>query len=154
MPIDQKLHYAYNNEHVDCTKEGFIMAPVTFTPEEGNAALEAAYQGARDDNWDGAGSRRVEHSTYKYALQFLQLLQGFSCRIALPDITADTDGEILFDWDEGRRRVFAVSVGRDGTLTFAGLFGHNKSHGREPFYGALPKAIESGLERLSMYADS
>jgi hypothetical protein len=31
------------------------MAPITFTPEEGKAALEAAYQGARDDNWDGAG---------------------------------------------------------------------------------------------------
>jgi hypothetical protein len=33
------------------------MAPITFTPEEGKAALEAAYQGARDDNWDGAGFR-------------------------------------------------------------------------------------------------
>jgi len=130
------------------------MAPMTFTLEAGNAALEAAYQGARYDNWDGAGSKRVEHSTYLYALQFLQLLQGFPYRIALPDITADTDGEILFDWDQGRRQVFAVSVGRDGTLTFAGLFGHDKPHGREPFHGALPKTIEFGLERVSMYAGS
>ena len=43
------------------------MAPVTITPEGGKAALEAAYLAARDDNWDGAGSKRVEHGTYGYA---------------------------------------------------------------------------------------
>lgn len=127
------------------------MAPVTFTPEEGKAALEAAYQGARDDNWDGAGSKRVEYSTYNYAQQFLQFLPNY---MALPDIVADTDGEILFEWDYGPRQVFAISIGRDGTLSYAGLFDRNKVHGSEPFSGALPSAILNGFELLSKHVGS
>jgi hypothetical protein len=129
-------------------KEGFIVAPITFTPEEGKAALEAAYQGARDDNWDGAGSKRVEYSTYGYAQQFLQFLPN---NMALPEIVADTDGEILFEWDYGPRQVFSISIGRHGTLSYAGLFDRNKVHGREPFSGALPPAILHGFELLSKH---
>jgi hypothetical protein len=130
------------------------MAPITFTPEGGKAALEAAYLAARDDNWDGAGSKRVEPSTYGYAQQFLQFLPTLPIlpnNMALPEIVADTDGEILFEWDYGPRRVFSISIGRDGTLSYAGLFDRNKVHGREPFSGALPPAILHGFELLSKH---
>jgi hypothetical protein len=109
-------------------------------------ALDAAYAAAQVDNWDGEGSTRVEPSTYAYASQFIRL---FPSTAPLPDITADTDGEILFEWDQGRRRTFSVSVGRDGTLTFAGLFGHTKIHGTEHLREALPVVISDYLARLS-----
>jgi hypothetical protein len=109
-------------------------------------ALAAAYLAAQVDDWDGSGSRRVEPSTYAYADQFLRLLPNPA---SLPDITVDSDGEILFEWDQGRRQVFSVSVGRDGTLTYAGLFGHNKTHGTEHFREALPSIISDCLERLA-----
>jgi hypothetical protein len=109
-------------------------------------ALAAAYPAARADGWDGAGSARVEPSTYVYADQFLRLLPSSA---SLPDITVDNDGEIIFEWDQGRRQVFSVSVGRDGTLTFAGLFGHTKIHGTEHLREALPSVISACLERLS-----
>ena len=124
------------------------MAPIAFTPEKGKAALDAAYQGARDDNWDGAGSKRVEDSTYTYAQQLLQFLPN---NMAIPDIVADTDGEILFEWDYGPRQVFAISIGRDGILSYAGLFDHDKVQGRAPFSGALPSAIRNGFELLSKH---
>jgi hypothetical protein len=109
-------------------------------------ALDTAYATAQVENWDGEGSARVEPSTYVYASQFIRLLPSTA---PLPDITADTDGEILFEWDQGRRRIFSVSVGRDGTLTFAGLFGHAKIHGTEHLREALPVAISDYLTRLS-----
>jgi len=108
-------------------------------------ALDAAYEVAQVENWDGEGSARVEPSTYIYARQFLRLLPS---TVPLPDITADTDGEILFEWDQGRRRIFSISVGRDGTLTFAGLFGHTKMHGTEHLREALPMVISDYLARL------
>ncbi len=108
--------------------------------------LAAAYAAAQIDNWDGAGSKRVEPSTYMYSDQFLRLLPRGAC---IPEITVDSDGEILFEWDQGRRRVFSVSVGRDGTLTFAGLFGYTKIHGTEHLREALPSAISDCLGRLS-----
>ena len=109
-------------------------------------ALDAAYATAQVDDWDGEGSARVEPSTYVYASQFLRLLPS---TIPVPDIAADADGEILFEWDLGCRRVFSVSVGRDGTLTFAALFGHTKTHGTEHLHEALPLVISACLERLS-----
>lgn len=109
-------------------------------------ALAAAYAGARVEDWDGEGSARVEPSTYAHADQFLRLLPSSTF---VPDITVDTDGEILLEWDYGRRQVFSVSVGRDGTLTFAGLFGHEKIHGTAHLRESLPPVISACLERFS-----
>ena len=100
---------------------------------------------AQVEDWDGEESARVEPSTYVYACQFLRLLPS---TIPVPEIAADTDGEILFEWDLGRRRVFSVSIGRDGTLTYAALFGHTKTHGTEHFREALPPVISNCFERL------
>jgi hypothetical protein len=109
-------------------------------------ALDAAYIAAREENWDGLGSERVEPSTYSYANQFLQMLPANQ---SVLDIAVDTDGEILFEWDRGRWQTFSVSVGRDGTLTFAGLFGQTKIHGTEHLREALPLVIAHCLERLA-----
>jgi len=108
-------------------------------------ALDAAFRVAQVDDWDGAGAARVEPNTYVYASQFLRLLPA---AIPVADIAADVDGEILFEWDLGQRRVFTVSVGRDGTLTYAGLFGHAKSHGTENLVETLPPVISDCLWRL------
>ena len=108
--------------------------------------LDAACIAAQEDNWDGTGSARVEPSTHVYANQFLRILPD---DLPVPDISVDTDGEILFEWDHGPRQTFSVSVGRDGTLTFAGLFGQTKLHGTEHLREALPLVIAHSLERLA-----
>jgi hypothetical protein len=108
--------------------------------------LDAAYTAAQVEDRDRAASTAVEASTYAYACQFIRLLPS---ALPLSDITVDTDGEILFEWDRGRRWIFSVSVGRDGTLTFAGLFGHTKIHGTEHIGDSLPVVISDCLERLS-----
>jgi hypothetical protein len=87
----------------------------------------------------------VEPSTYTYAEQFLRLLPS---EVSIPDITVDSDGEIMLEWDRGRRCIFSVSVGRDGTLSFAGLFGHNPIHGTEDLRETLPDIIADCLKRL------
>ena len=109
-------------------------------------ALMAVFLAAQVDGWDSVGNKRAEPSTYEYAACFLDLLPRDA---SLPEMTVDTDGEILFEWDRGRREVFAVSVGRDGTLTYAGLFGHSKIHGTEHLGEALPMVISECLKRLS-----
>jgi len=108
-------------------------------------ALQEAYQAAQVEDWDGEGAPRVEPNTYYFADQFLRLLPT---TIPNPEIVADRDGEILIEWDLGRRRVFTVSVGRDGTLSFSGLFGHRKIHGTEHLGELLPLAISDALQRL------
>jgi len=109
-------------------------------------ALDTACLQAQEENWDGMGSARVEPTTYSYASQFLQILPS---DLPVPDTAVDTDGEILFEWDHGPRQTFSVSVGRDGTLTFAGLFGQSKIHGTEHLREALPLVIAHSLQRVA-----
>jgi hypothetical protein len=108
--------------------------------------LVDVYREAQINDWDREGACRVEPSTFKYADQFLKLLPNST---PLPNILADTDGEILFEWDQGPRFVFSVSVGVDGTLAFAGLFGHEKIHGIKSIEGALPKAIAESIGKFT-----
>ncbi len=108
-------------------------------------ALNAEYLRAQVDDWDGEGANAVEPNTYAYAGQFLRLLPS---PVPVPEIVADKDGEILFEWDLGRRRIFSVSVGRDGTLTFAALIGYTKTHGTDHIHEALPLVISDCLSRL------
>jgi len=112
-------------------------------------ALAAACVAVQKDDSDATGSAHVEPSTYAYASQFLQILPA---GLPIPDVFVDTDGEILFEWDRGPRQIFSVSVGRDGTLTFAGLFGHAKIHGTEHLREALPVVIAHSLQRIANQA--
>jgi len=108
--------------------------------------LDTVVAAAKVEDWDNAGSLNVERSTYTYASQFLRLLPSTA---PVPEITADTDGEILFEWDLGARKVLTVSVGRDGTLSFASLFGYATNYGTEPLREGLPLVVSHSLARLT-----
>jgi len=86
----------------------------------------------------------VQPATIHYAREFLDGLPAF---VSDPDIYADTDGEVVFEWDFGRRRVFSVSIGPDGTLTYAGLFGHKRAHGIEELAGSIPEVVATNIIR-------
>jgi hypothetical protein len=109
-------------------------------------ALITAYAPARHKNWDGEGAMAISPLTFIYALRFLEALPS---NLPAPDISADTDGEILFEWNLDRRLGLSVSVGQDGKLSYAGLFGTNKAHGVEDFGDYIPGPIEICLGRLA-----
>ena len=99
-----------------------------------------------DAAWFAAETVEVEPSTYAYADQVLSLIPP---GIVPPEIVVDNDGEILLEWDKGPQHVFSISVGRDGTLSYAGLFGMNKPHGTEILRDGLPLAISNCLKLFS-----
>lgn len=106
-------------------------------------ALEAAWS-ACDET-----SPPLEPSTFAYADEFVRLLPS---DVPVPEIVVDDDGEIMLEWDKGPRCVFSVSIGRDGTLSFAGLFGYDKVHGTEHLGDSLPAIISTCLKRISAAA--
>ena len=109
------------------------------------AALDAAYQGAQEDDWDGEGATAVSYATYIYACKFLRLLPTGT---PLPEISADIDGEVIIEWNTGPRWVISVSVGRDGTLSYAALMGYRTRNGTEYLREALPVALSECIETL------
>lgn len=111
---------------------------------QGREALRIAFEEANEPNWDGEDAAPAHPLSYEYAKAFLA---AFPPTIPIPDVYVDSDGELCLEWDDGPRSVFSVSIGPDGTLTYAGLFGANKSHGVETFTESIPYSIETNILR-------
>ena len=113
--------------------------------EAARSALQDVYEECRSDNWDGYGARGVGRRAYREAARFCALLPA---SVPPPEVAADPDGEITFEWHAGQRKAFSVSVGSKSQLTYAGFFGENKVHGVEHFGDEFPEAILGSLHRL------
>ena len=109
------------------------------------ADLDRLYAEASTENWDSYGASPVSWPSLVNAKRFISYLPS---QLPVPEISADPDGEVAFEWYAKPNYVLAVSVGADGTLNYAGVFGENKVHGVEHFSGRVPKAIVEHLERL------
>jgi hypothetical protein len=108
-------------------------------------AIDEVSGACEREDWDGYGAEAVRVDTLREARRFAKAL---SSEFPAPEVGADPDGEISFDWDLGPRRVFSVSVSQAGRLSYAGLFGTSTVHGSEDFRGQVPRAIVYNLARL------
>ena len=89
----------------------------------------------------------VEPETAAHAIRFAVLLPKSQ---AIPEISADPDGDISFDWIGKTGNMFSVSVDRNGRLAYAGRFGDNsKIHGIEQLFQTCPPEILRGIERTA-----
>lgn len=109
------------------------------------AELEAVLAECAEDNWDGYGAMAVDRGSYRHALRFLEHLPS---AIPSPEVGVDPDGELSFEWAKGPRWLFSVSVGRDGELSYAGLFGKRSPHGTEHLEDEVPKSILRGVRKV------
>jgi hypothetical protein len=98
-------------------------------------------------NWDGEGAAPVSDAVCKRAEHFLRSLPP---EIPSPEVVAEPDGEIAFEWHLTPRRVFSVSISSGGRLSYAGLFGDGKTHGTEQYAAGehIPAAILWNIHRL------
>lgn len=106
-------------------------------------ALDALLEECSHDNWDGYGAKALQSGSYKEALRFIQSLPT---TIPIPELAADPDGAIAFEWDNGPRRVFSISVEDSGELIYAGIFENRKTHGTEFFEDGIPKILLDHLQ--------
>jgi hypothetical protein len=111
------------------------------------AAIAAAIFGSRVPNWDGHGAAPANAASARYAVLILREVLFVAPEI--PEVSIDPDGEVALEWYRGPRRVFSVSVGPNGELTYAGIFSESKVHGVETHVGnGLPREIRAGIQRV------
>lgn len=109
-------------------------------------ALEKVYEECLETNWDGYGAMPISRDTYSEARNLLRMMPS---SLPMPDISAEPDGEITFEWYKEKYSVFVISVGGNNLITYAGLFGKsNKIHGTEYFADELPEIIRHCIRRL------
>lgn len=95
--------------------------------------------------WDGYGASALTEDAFEEAKKIIDLLPS---SIKMPEIVAEPNGEIGFEWRRGKGQVFVLSVGGKHKITYAGIFGENKIHGIEYFEETLPLVIIQHLKRL------
>lgn len=96
-------------------------------------------------NWDGYGAQSVSIEAYEKAKRFLISLPFGT---TVPQISAEPDGDITFEWYQGPSRVFSVSVSPSNELNYAGLFGASRTYGTEVFHDEIPEVILSNIKRV------
>lgn len=96
-------------------------------------------------DWDGYGAKAVTYETYLKATDFLG---RFPMNFPAPEISVDPDGDFSFEWHASKRRGFSVSLGANGELVYAGIYGAGKTHGVETFHNEIPRNILENVLRV------
>jgi hypothetical protein len=94
-----------------------------------------------------AASLPVDADTVLAAIQFAFSLPRLG---ALPEVSADPDGEVSFDWIGPSGEMFSVSVNKHNRLAYAGWFGEmSRIHGIEQLGEGCPQQIVRGIEKAT-----
>jgi len=100
-----------------------------------------------DWNWDGEGGAPASTLAVDQAAQFLRVLPE---TWPSPEIAIERNGSVNLEWGHSADYVFTISVGSQGVLHYAGLYGDSKTFGMEAFVGELPRVVVDNLRRLEM----
>jgi hypothetical protein len=110
------------------------------------ALIEEVALECQSPGWDGYAAEPISLNAKADAQRLVDSLPFW---LAAPDAIPDPDGGIALSWDLGPGHIFTVSVGSNGTISYAGLLGDGvKRHGIEPFKAAVPKSILEAIEEL------
>jgi len=89
----------------------------------------------------------IDEDTQRAAIRFATLLPS---SVPVPEIAADPDGEVSFDWIGNSYNVFSVSVDRNGRLAYAGRFSEGRRvNGVEQLSAVCPPEIVLGIEKAA-----
>lgn len=97
------------------------------------------------EGWDGYQAVPVARDTFDYASFILACL---SPNIPFPEIGADPDGHLNFEWYKDPRHLVSVSISPEGKLYYAALIGEKKVHGTEHFSGEISKRIRDIIHEV------
>jgi len=110
-----------------------------------NPGLSEAYAELADieeecamSGWDGYDAVPIHPLSVALARQFLEALP---LGLEAPTIGAEPDGQVTLEWYRTPGRIFSISLGPEGELHYASLFGASKRYGSEPFSGSIPEPV-------------
>ncbi len=110
-------------------------------PEIISIARNSAY------NTIGNEMTAVSTNTVKEAIKFAKLLPK---SLPIPELAADPDGDISFDWVGKNGKMFSASIDGSGRVAYAGRFSElSKVHGIEYISDSCPQEILRGIEKTT-----
>lgn len=99
------------------------------------------------ENWDDYGARAVSQTVVLRAEAFIRALPD---SLPAPEISAEPDGQISFDWLPSRARTFTLSISPSNRLAYAWIDGADRGNAAEVFdRGYLPRRLLNELENIT-----
>lgn len=109
--------------------------------------LRAIAADCAQEDWDDYGAKAVSDTVIFRAEAFIRALPE---SISAPEISAEPDGQISFDWLPSRTRTFTLSVNAGNRLAYAWIDGANRGNAAEVFErGALPPRLLKELQHIT-----
>ncbi|MGA1134267.1 MAG: hypothetical protein ACO31I_18765, partial [Prochlorotrichaceae cyanobacterium] len=98
-------------------------------------------------NWDCYEAYPVKRETLNYAYAFIQALPlGFP----LPDVSAEPDGHLAFDWFKHPHWTISVSISPEGILYYSALLGNSDQRGSQPFSGEISERLLNLIKEVAL----
>ena len=126
--------------------KSYVIAAPT---EQVFSRLEEVRSEASRIGWDGYGAKPIDPFAYLYAQSFVNALPNTA---PIPEVSADSDGELALDWFFGDRKALTVSIGPTGRCTFAWMNGRSTNRGTEWMEDDIPASIIFALAQLARSA--
>lgn len=108
-------------------------------------SLIEVYKECSVANWDGYGANPLSKDSIFEAYKFIDLIPS---SFPMPQVVAEPSGEIGLEWHKDKGLIFAISFSGNNMISYAGIFGSNKTHGTEYFGDTIPTIIIENLKRL------
>lgn len=108
-------------------------------------AIDEAAAAAVLPDWDGEGATPVDGRTLSAARRFASALPA---DIKLPEVYAESRGELTFEWRAGKGRIVSVSVYPNGTIGYASVIGTSKAYGNENFVSSVPASLVQRIAKV------
>lgn len=100
-----------------------------------------------EEDWDSYGAAAVSEAV---VLRAEELIRALPESIPTPEISAEADGQISFDWLPSRTRTFTLSVNAGDRLAYAWIDGANRGNAAEVFErGSLPSRLLNELQHIT-----
>jgi hypothetical protein len=98
-------------------------------------------------SWDGYGAAPVSPTAVEYARRFVEELPA---DLEQPQVVPDPDGDISLYWEFGTDRVFTISIGASGVVSYAGILAPGvQRHGEEPFREDVPEILIESIREVA-----
>jgi hypothetical protein len=105
------------------------------------------YNECSEGDWDGYGALALEKDSIFGAVKFITLLPS---SMPMPEISAEPSGVVGLEWHKDKNLVFVVTLINENILSYAGIFGLNKTHGIEYFGESIPHILIEHIRRLNL----
>jgi hypothetical protein len=114
--------------------------------EQARKSLKAVRAEASFSGWNGYDALPLNPLAYYFAQVFLSALPTTA---PSPEVSADPDGEVSFDWFFGERKALSISIGATGRCTFAWMLGQSTFRGTDWIEDEIPASIAFALGQLA-----